>query len=74
MHSDSGCCQGGKRTPWKLASLLLSSRELAGRRAGVGYAEVGIERTRAVGPASAAEAAKIAVANSAQVVSPELVI
>ena len=46
------------------ASRLVSSRELAGRRAAVGFSDVAIGITRAEGPPAAAEAARIAVANS----------
>jgi hypothetical protein len=73
IQPGSDCCHGGRRTPWMLASRLLSNRELDGRRAGVGYSEVEIGDTRADGPPAAAEAAKIAFANSAQLVSPLLV-
>lgn len=52
----------------------VSRRELAGRRAGVGYSAVVIGSTKAEGPPHACEAAKTASAKPAQFVAPALVI
>src|SRR5947207_15982282 len=70
MQIASALRQCGNDTPCSRASFKLSSRELAGRRAGVGYADAGIDFTRANGPPAARDSAKIASANSAQVASP----
>jgi len=49
-------------------SFVQSSREFAGRLAGVGYADEKMGRTAAHGPPLAAEAAKMASAKPAHVV------
>ncbi len=59
--------------PKSCSILAEDRRELAGRLAGVGYSEVVIGSTKAVGPPSAAVSAKISLAKLNQEVSPAFV-
>ena len=70
MHPSSDACHDGRVTPYAPVSFVQSSRKLAGRCAGVGYSELAIGRTRALGPPSLPDISKIRAANSAQVAVP----
>src|SRR5437868_517851 len=62
-------CQAGTLAENVRSKAAQSSRELAGRRAGVGYSAVAIGSTRAEGPPSFWLIAKISRANPHQVTS-----